>query len=69
MEVDRAVAAGRQDHRVRGLCPDLTGHQIADDDSAADAVIDDQIKHLGASMQLHGAAGHLPLQCLGPGHL
>ena len=50
--VDRAVAAGGEDHRVGRVALDLAGHQVADDDAARLAVDDDQVEHLAAGEQL-----------------
>ena len=62
--VGGAVAAGRQQHRVRGVLLDLAGHQVAADDAPRLAVDDDEVEHLAAREKRHRAGVHLPHQRL-----
>jgi len=54
---------------MRRLRPHLAGDQITHHHAPADAGIDDQVEHLGASVQLDRTAGDLALQGLRAGDL
>ena len=62
--VGRAVPAGREHDRVRGVRLDLARDQVAGDDPARLAVDDHEVEHLAAGEHAHGAGAHLPHQRL-----
>ncbi len=64
-QVERvAVAAGGQNHRVRGVPADGAGDQVARDDAPGAALVHHQVEHLGAREHLHVAEADLPRQRL-----
>src|ERR1700730_14363951 len=61
---DVAVSAGGEDNGIGGVPVDLTGNEIARDNSLGVAVDNHQIEHLGLWKHLHGAGGDLPAKGL-----
>ena len=60
---DVGIATGRQHHRVRGVRFDLTGDQVARNNTAGTAIDDHDVQHLHAREHPHIAAGNLATQC------
>jgi hypothetical protein len=56
---DVAVAAGREQHRVAGVTLELAREQVPRDETARDAVDDDEIEHLAAREDLEPAGADL----------
>ncbi len=65
----RAVPARGQHHGVRCLGADVAGDEVPDHHPVAPGVVDDQVEHLVAGVQTHGARPDLSLQGLGAGDL
>ena len=57
-----AVAAGGQEHRVRGVRLQAAVEQVAGDDAARGAVHDDHVQHLAPREHPHLAGGDLPAE-------
>ena len=61
-EEDVAVAARGDHDGVRAVALDLARHEVAGDDAARLAVLDDDVEHLVARVALHRAGGDLLVQ-------
>ena len=61
-EIGISVTTGSEDHGVGAEALDLTGHEVAGDDTLRLAVDDDEVQHLVARIALHGAGGDFLVQ-------